>query len=362
MAFELGLKTWKLGFARDFSHPPIERHIAGGDTKALLEEIRRAKTDLGLPQEAPVVSCYEAGRDGFWLHRFLTAHQIDNLVVDPASLEVSRRARRAKSDRIDLRKLLTRLLRHLAGEPKVWSIVRVPSVEDEDARSLHRELRTLIKERTRSTNRIKGLLMNHGVRLEAIRSDFLEWLDAVRLWDGTALPRGVRSRIEREYERREMVHRQVRELEAERRWALRCEEGRALDQARQLATLRGIGAGGAWLTVREFFAWREFRNAKQLGALSGLAPSPFQSGEQDHEQGISQAGNRHVRGIAVELAWGWLRHQPQSTLSQWYERRFANGGPRARKVGIVAVARKLLIALWRFLETGVVPEGALLKA
>jgi transposase len=362
MAFELGLKTWKLGFARDFSHRPLERRIAGGDTKALMREIEGAKRELGLPPDAPVVSCYEAGRDGFWLHRFLIAQGIENLVVDPASLEVSRRARRAKSDRIDLRKLLTRLLRHLAGEPKVWSVVRVPSAEAEDARSLHRELRTLVKERTRSTNRIKGLLMNQGVRLEAIRGDFRTWLGTVRVWDGTALPAGVRSRIEREYARRQVVHEQIRALEAERRRALRGDRGRAQDQARQLATLRGIGAGGAWLLSREFFAWRAFRSGKEVGGLSGLAPSPFQSGEQDHEQGISRAGNRHVRSIAVELAWGWLRHQPESALTRWYQRRFAHGGPRARKVGIVAVARKLLIALWRFLETGAVPEGALLKA
>lgn len=361
LAFELGLKTWKLGFARDFSHPPLERRVAGGDTKALLGEIARAKQELGLPADTAVVSCYEAGRDGFWLHRFLKHQGVHNLVVDPASLEVSRRARRAKSDRIDLRKLLTALLRHLAGEPHVWSVVRVPSDEVEDARSLHRELRTLVKERTRSTNRIKGLLMNHGVRLEAIRPDFLDWLDRVRRWDGSPLPRGARQRIEREHTRRELVHRQILALEAERRRTLREEAEPALDQVRQLTTLRGIGEGSAWLTVREFFAWRHFRNAKEVGALAGLAPSPFQSGEEDREQGISRAGNRHVRGLAVEMAWGWLRHQPDSALTQWYERRFAHGGPRARKVGIVALARKLLIALWRYLETGVVPEGAELK-
>jgi transposase len=362
LAFELGKKTWKLGFAIGFSHKPHVLEMDGGDTAALLRAIEEARERFGLSADAPVTSCYEAGRDGFWLHRFLTAQGIRNLVVDSSSIEVNRKARRAKTDSVDVQQLLKLLIRHLGGEPKVWSIARVPSVSDEDARSLHRELRTLVKERSRSTNRIKGLLMNHGIRLESIRKDFLDWLERVRLWDGSCLPLGVRRRIEREYERRQMTHRQVLELEAQRRETIRKGEGRALEKVQQLLQLRGIGEGSAWLYVMEFFSWRDFQNAKEVGALAGLAPTPHQSGEEEKERGISKSGNRHVRGLAIEIAWGWLHYQPDSALTQWYRERFAKAGPRARKVGIVALARKLLIALWRYLETGALPEGARLKA
>jgi transposase len=361
LAFELGLETWKVGLVGGGSQPPRLREITGGDTRALLREVARAKRELGLPAHTPVVSCYEAGRDGFWLHRFLTHHGIRNHVVDSASIEVDRRARRAKSDRIDLRALLRLLRRFVSGERDVWSVVRVPTVADEDARSLHRELRTLVKERTRSTNRIRGLLMNHGLRLGRLGKDFRGWLERVRQWDGSPLPAGVRRRLAHEYARRALVEQQIHELEAQRRRALREEQGPALDQMRQLLQLRGIGEGSAWLYVREFFAWRRFRNRRQVAALAGLAPTPYQSGDENRDQGISKAGNRHVRSLAVEIAWGWLRYQPDSALSQWYQRRFAPAGPRARKVGIVALARKLLVALWRYLETGVIPDGAVLK-
>jgi transposase len=201
LAFELGLKTWKLGFARDFRDTPWIREVAGGDREALLQEIARAKRHFKLPSTARVIGRYEAGRDGFWLHHFLLSQGVQNLVVDSSSIEVERRARQAKTDSLDVGKLLTLLIRHVGGEPEVWSVVHMPTVKEEDARSVHRELRTLTKECTRSVNRIKGLLMTQGVRFESLRKDFVEWVGRVRLWDGSPLPPGLRQRLEREYER-----------------------------------------------------------------------------------------------------------------------------------------------------------------
>ena len=362
LAFELGVKKWRVGFATDFTRPARRCEIPGGDVKALQRELREAKRYFGLPPTSSVISCYEAGRDGFWLHRYLASQGVQNLVVDSSSIEVNRRRRRAKTDRLDVDKLLKLLIRHVGGEPAVWSIVHVPEAEVEDARSLHRELRTLAKEQTRSINRIKGLLMNHGVYVEKLGHNFLSWLGGVRLWDGSPLPAGVRGRIEREYERWQVAHQQRLVLEGERRVVLQHAKEDNVEKIRRLQQLRGIGSTSAWLYVREFFGWREFRNRREVGALAGLVPTPFQSGETQREQGIGKAGNRYVRGLAIEIAWGWLRHQPESALSRWYQRRFGGGGPRQRKIGIVALARKLLIALWRYVERGVVPEGARLKA
>jgi len=361
LAFELGQKTWKLGFAVGFTDRPWVREISGGDTRALIEEVKRAKRQLGLRPDAPVVSCYEAGRDGFWLHRFLVSIGIQSHVIDSSSIRVDRRARRIKTDRLDVCELLKMLVRFTAGEPKVWSVVHVPNLLDEDARARHRELRTLVKERTRCTNRIKGLLMNHGIRLSAVGRQFLPWLETARLWDGTPVPAGVRQRLTREYERRELAHRQILALETEQRVVVRTAKDKALAQIQQLADLRGIGTKSATVLAREFFAWRQFRSRRQVGALAGLTPGRFQSGDTDRDTGISKAGNRYVRAVAIELAWSWLRHQRNSTLSRWYERRFGRGSPRARKVGIVALARKLLIALWQYLDFDVMPEDARLK-
>jgi transposase len=311
---------------------------------------------------ARIASCYEAGRDGFWLHRFLRAHGIDNRIVDSASIEVNRRARRRKTDRLDAQKLLTMLLREALGENRVWSVVRVPSVKDEDARSLQREYRTLVKERTRSANRIQGLLASHGLAPDRIDAKLPEWIASVRLWDGSALPAGARARILREFERWTFTHKQVLAIEKERRDRMKNREEEGLEKVRRLYALRGIGEGAAWTYGLEFFSWRGFRNGKEVGALAGLTPTPHHSGDSEHELGISRAGNRWVRGLSIEIAWGWLRHQPDSALSRWYQERFARGGPRARKVGIVARARNLLVALWRYVETGVLPEGAELKA
>jgi len=296
-----------------------------------------------------------------WLHRHLLEERVENLVVDSASIEVNRRAKRAKTDRLDGGKLLIMLIRYDRGEKKVWSVLRVPSVEAEDNRHLHRQLMALKAERTRHTNRIQGLLVGQGVRM-SVGSDWVEELARVRLWNGSALPAGLRARLEREYVCLTFVDQHIQELETERREVLLTSNDPSLEQVRQLLRLRGIGANSAWLFVMEFFDWRDFHNRREVGRLAGLAPTPYQSGDEAREQGINKAGNSLVRAMAIEIAWSWLRHQPQSELSLWYQARFGHGSKRLRKIGIVALARKLLIALWRYLETGEIPAGAQLKA
>jgi transposase len=361
LAFELGSKEWKLGFSVGFGQRPRERTVSAGDLCGVRRELERAKSRFGLPMEAWVLSCYEAGRDGFWLHRYLVHLGVRNLVVDSSSVEVNRRARRAKTDRMDLGKLLSMLMRYDNGERKLWSVVRVPTVEQEDSRQLHRDLVALRGERTRHINRIKGLLASYGVRMRVDRG-FLDRLERVRLWDGSRVPFGLRRRLVREYERLEMVKGQIEQVEAERGDLVRTSGSQDVEKVRQLLDLRGIGINSAWLYVMEFFGWREFRNRREVGALAGLTPTPHQSGDEARERGISKAGNRYIRSMAIQIAWAWLRWQPQSQLSRWYEGRFGNGSPRLRRIGIVALARKLLVDLWRYLQHGVIPEGAQLKA
>jgi transposase len=361
LAFELGSKEWKLGFTVGFGQRPRERTVSAGDLAGVKREIERAKRRFGLSGEARVLSCYEAGRDGFWLHRYLVQLGVRDLVVDSSSIEVNRRAKRAKTDKMDLGKLLTMLMRYDQGERKVWSVVRVPTVEQEDSRQLHRDLVALRGERTRHINRIKGLLASYGVRMRVGRG-FLDRLETKRLWDGRPMPLGLRRRLVREYERLEVVKGQIEQVEAERGDLVRTSGSPDVEKVRQLLELRAIGINSAWLYVMEFFGWREFRNRREVGALAGLTPTPHQSGDEAWERGISKAGNRSIRSMAIQIAWAWLRWQPQSKLSRWYEGRFGNGSPRLRRIGIVALARKLLVDLWRYLEHGVIPEGAELKA
>lgn len=357
MAFELGEGKWKLGFTTGLGQKPREREVVARDMECVDREIAAAKERFGLPGDTTVVACYEAGRDGFWLHRCLRSRSVENAIVDSSSIRVDRRQRRAKTDRLDLHELLKMLVRWHLGERDVWQVVHVPTVAEEDARQLQRELETLRAEQTGHTNRIKGLLVTCGVKMTVDRH-FPRRLKDVRLWDGSALPSDLHHRLLREFERMQVVNRQVRELEKERAQRLRKDETDVgVIQSRQLLRLKGIGINSAYLYTREFFAWRKIRNRREVGALAGLTGSPYCSGMLDHEQGISKAGNRRVRALAIEIAWGWLFYQPQSGLSQWYERRFAHGGKRLRRIGIVAVARKLLVALWRYLESGVPPEG-----
>lgn len=360
LAFELSNHNWKLGFALGIAQRPRERNINAGDLTALMSEITAAKKRFSLPVDAPVKSCYEAGRDGFWIHRYLRASGIENLIVDSSSIEVNRRHRRAKTDRMDVNKLLGMLIRYHDGDRKVWHVVNVPSAEEEDCRHLHREMLSSKRDRTRHINRIKGLLKGQGVDLKPGK-EFLKKLEEVRLWDGSKLGTELIARIRREYERLQLVEMQIKELERERVEAIRHSSRPEVEQVRNLLHLNGIGLNSAWLFTMEFFAWRKFRNRKEVGALAGLTPTPSQSGGSYREQGISKAGNRYIRAMAIEIAWGWLRYQPESELTKWYEKRFGQGSSRMRRIGIVALARKLLITLWRYLETGVIPEGAILK-
>jgi len=360
IAIELSNESWKLGFSIGFGQQPRLRNLASRDLAGLIKEICLAKERFGLLESTPVLSCYEAGRDGFWLHRFLQKQGVTNLVVDSASIEVNRRKRRAKTDRMDVGKLLTMLIRYNQGEKKVWSIVHVPTPEEEDQRQLHRELMSMRAERTHHINRIKGLLASQGVAL-SIKKDFLSCLDGVRLWDGSKLPTDLRAAIEREYARCQLVKLQIDQLERSREEALRTSRVPAVEQVRKLLRIRAIGMNAAWAYVMEFFSWCGFHNRREVGSLAGLTPTPYQSGESAREQGISKAGNRRIRTMAIEIAWCWLRYQPESQLSRWYHERFAQGGNRARRIGIVALARKLLIELWKYLETGIPPQGACLK-
>jgi len=361
MAFELSGTKWKLAF----SDGDRVRHqvIDAGATLELHDGIEAVRRRFGLPSNSPVVSCYEAGRDGFWLHRYLDSCGIVNVVVDSSSIEVNRRKRRAKTDRLDAGSLVRMLMRFCAGERRLWSVVRVPSVEQEDARHLHRELETLRDERTMHRNRMRSLLKLHGIELgNPSRKDFASYIEAIRLWDGTMVPGELRARLIREHERLRCVEEQIRTLEKEQRERIRRADTDSDRRVAQLMSLCGIGITSAWVFEKEFFGWRNFGNRREVGGCAGLTPTPYDSGETRREQGISKAGNWRIRKLIVEIGWYWLRYQPNSELSRWFNERFANGGKRMRRIGIVALARKLLIALWRFRTHGLIPEGARLKA
>ena len=362
VAFELGWSQWKLAFASAAADAPRLRSLGARQLAAVLQEIARAKQRFGLPPEARVYCCYEAGRDGFWLHRWLEAQGLHNVVVDAASIETKRRKRRAKSDSLDAAKLVRMLLRYHGGEKKVWGVVQVPTVADEDRRQLHRDLLELKAERTQHVNRLKGLLAGCGLAVVRLGDDFPAVLAGLRQWDGTPVPQELHRRLLREFERWTLADRQARDLDNERARKIRSPETFAVEKVRKLLDLGGIGENSAWLFVMEFFAWRQIKNRRELGALAGLTPTPYQSGDSEREQGISKAGNARLRTMAIEIAWGWLRYQPESELSRWYRRRFGEGNTRLRKVGVVALARKLLVALWKYLEHDELPAGAVVSS
>ena len=314
LAFELSQKQWKLGFTIGIAQRPRIRNIMARDLQALEHEIQAARQRFGLPGDAPVLSCYEAGRDGFWIHRYLATNGIQNLVVDPASIEVSRRARRRKTDKLDVTKLVAMLIRYHSGERKVWRVVHVPSRQAEDARQLHRELLTLKTERTRHINRIKGLLISQGVSVP-VRTNLPDLLESIRLWDGSQFPEALGMRLQREYQRWLFVNQQIDQLRAQREELLKTSQQPSVEQVRQLMRFKGIGINSAWLFVMEFFSWRDFRNRREVGACAGLTNAPYQSGDTNKDQGIEKAGNRFIRAMAIEIAWSWLRNQPESKLS-----------------------------------------------
>jgi transposase len=361
VALELSKAKWLAGL-----HSPtddkISRHtIAGGDAPALLAliEAARRRVEASLGGEVRVVTCYEAGYDGFWLHRLLVAHGIANQVIDPASLLVNRRARRRKTDRIDLAGLLRTLMAWHRGEPQVCSMVRVPSPEEEDQRRRGRERERLVKERVQHLGRVKGLLMTQGIRdFQPARRGWRERLEALRTGDGRPLPGCLKAAIARECRRLALVDEMLGELERERDAA---SDGEAPRQAALLTKLRGIGPTSAHLLAGEV-SHRDFADRRQVAAYLGLEPSPWQSGQVDQDQGISKAGNRRARRVAIELAWLWLQHQPDSGLSRWFKDRVGAAKGRVRRIMPVALARKLIVALWRYLASGVVPEGASMRA
>ncbi len=360
LAFELGNTKWKLAFS-DGERVRYVSVVARG-LKQLREEIEKARKRFRLIEGVRVLSCYEAGRDGFWLHRYLVSEGIENRVVDSSSIEVNRRKRRAKTDRLDAGKLVEMLRRYEGGERRVWSVVRVPSMEEEDGRQLDREWEALNGERTRHRSRILSLLIQQGIyERDPSRKSFLRDLDEMGTWEGKKLSGDLKERLVREYERLQKVEEQRKELARGREEKV--EEGviEGTEKVKQLRKLYGVGKISSWMLVMELFRWRRFQNRQEVGAIAGLAPTPYDSGGGQREQGISKAGSWRVRKISVELAWAWLRFQGRSKMSRWFGERFGMGGGRMRRIGIVALARRLLVALWRYLEFGVIPEGARLR-
>ena len=363
LVFELSKAHWKLGVMLPGS-PKLSRYtIDGGDLKALAARLAdiRAKAGRG-GKPVRVLSCFEAGLDGHWLHRWLTDQGVVSYEVDPSSIEVNRRARRVKTDNIDLDKIMRTFLAYLRGEPRVCSMVRVPSVDDEDRKRRTRESDRLKKERNAHTNRIKGLLQGQGIRdVMPLKSGFLASLDKMRTGDGRVLPPRLKQEIVREYERLGLVNKQMQVLERADVADLRSPaKGSHAAKIAQLMDLKSIGPVGGPTLVNEAL-YRDFNNRRQVGSYFGLTGTPYDSGASRREQGISKAGNKRARKIAVELAWLWLQHQPDSELSQWFRKRVGDVKGRIRRITIVAVARKLMIALWRFVTTGLVPTGAMLK-
>ncbi len=360
MAMELSNSKWKLGFGNGAKLR--RKSIAARDRERLLEEVALAKAKLKLPEGAQVVCCFEAGRDGHWIYRWLESEGFEVLEIDSSSIETARGRKHVKTDRVDVEKLLDLLIRyHCFGLRKAFRVVRVPSESAEAGQRLHREDEYLLKQRTRISNRIKGLLVAQGLIEVPLSGDFAAWLDQARVWNGAGLSAQLKRELCRLHAQYAVFDRQLRELADVYAEELLADTPLA-EKRRRLESLKSMGPKTSRVLSAEVFGWRTFANTKQVGAFAGLTPTPSQSGDSDTEQGISKAGNRRVRRVMIELAWLWLRWQPDSDLSQWFNRRFAHGSKRMRRIGIVALARKLLIALWRYVEQGVIPEGAVLKA
>jgi transposase len=359
VALELGKKDWKLAMTSAFGIEPWLRTVASGDLRAVARVLEDGRRRWGLLATARVVSCYEAGRDGFWIHRALTALGVANRVVDSASIEVNRRARRAKTDRLDALKLVRMLVRVCCGERGVWSEVRVPTVTAEAARQVSRERTALTQDQTRLVNQMRGWLATWGTTLPARRRG--AWWTRVRDWAGAALPAEVQARLARAEQRLAGIATQIDELETQQQAVVTAAAPAGAPTAlRQLVQLKGVATTSASVLLDEGLIWRAFRNRREIGGLLGFAPTPYASGESEREQGISRAGNVRLQAVAIQLAWNWVRWQPQSALTHWYQTNFGKG-KRARRIGIVAVARKLVIALWRYVTTGIVPSGAIVK-
>ena len=358
MAMELSNKKWKLGFGNGVK--TRRKSIEARNRAQLLEEVSLAKRKLGLAAEAKVICCFEAGRDGHWIHRWLSSAGFEVLEIDSSSIETARR-KHVKTDRVDVEKLLDLLLRYCLGFRQAFRVVRVPSETAEAGQRLHREDEYLISQRTRISNRIKGLLVTQGIAELSLKGDFAARLERLERWDGQGVSAELKTELHRMHAQYRLYEEQLSEVA--RAYAAELASDTAVAKTRRrLETLKSIGPKTSRVVSAEVFAWRTFNNAKEVGGMSGLTSTPAQSGDEHREQGISKAGNKRVRRVMIELAWLWLTWQPDSDLSRWYRRRFAHGSRRMRRIGIVALARKLLIALWRYVEFGEIPAGAVLKA
>jgi transposase len=342
-----------------------KRSVPAGDIAALLARFSELKQKAlaRTGKSFPIVAIQEAGLDGFWLHRLMQSEGIESHVVDPASIATSRRRRRAKTDRIDGEALLRALLAYKRGEPRVCAMVKAPTPEEEDRRRLCRERKVLIAERVKHVNRVKGLLFSQGISgYEPLRRDRRQRLDELTTGDGRPLPTHLKTQISRELDRLELLLDQIKAAEAERDALIAAQQAAAPAPAgRMLLEIKGVGtefAANLWLEA----LFRHFDNRRQLASYAGLAPTPWQSGSVDREQGVSKAGNPRLRTTLIQLAWLWLRHQPQSALTLWFKERVNRNGGRMKKTTIVALARKLLVALWKYVTAGVVIKGAVMKA
>jgi transposase len=364
VSLELSRSSWVMTSLSPGKGEKMSKHsVDSGDVTRLLSHFKtlRATAQARTGKSFPTVVIYEAGLDGFWIHRVLQQEGIESHVVDAASVLTSRRRRKAKTDRIDGEALLRTLLAYKRGEPRVCAMARPPSPDEEDRRRLCRERKTLVAERVAHVNRIKGLLFAQGISdYEPRRRDRRERLEQLTTGDGRPLPAHLKAQIGRELDRLELTLQQLKAVEAERDALLAPEGEAAPAPVAALAGLRGIGPEFAAVLWLECF-FRRFGNRRQVAAYAGLAPTPWQSGSVAHEQGVSQSGNPKLRGTMIQLAWLWLRHQPTSALSRWFQERVKQNGGRGKKAAIVALARKLLVALWQFVSSGVVIEGAVMK-
>jgi transposase len=363
LAIELSATSWLIASRQPTSEKIGIHRIDAGDCDALLtliEELRR-KATVKLNEEVIVASCFEAGRDGFWLHRLLLAHGIINHVVEPTSILVNRRARRAKTDRLDAQGLLRALVAIFKGDHDVCRFVNVPSVEEEDAKRPHREREHLVQERVRIENRIEALLTTQGILKRPSLRSWDSDMENMRSGDGRAIPPLLRAELDRLHRRLVMTLDMIREIETERERVLESNDDRVSRMVRALQRIRGIGHNFAAVLTREVF-YRSFENRRQIASYLGLTPTPFQSGGMDRDRSISRSGNGRARKTLIQLAWLWLRYQPDSSLARWFRERVGSLQGRTRRIAIVAMARKLLIAIWRFTSHGIVPDGAVIAA
>jgi transposase len=364
ISLELSRSKWLITSLSPGAAEKMSKYMSpGGNINALLERFRglQEKARVRTGQWYPVIVIQEAGLDGFWIHRALLAERIESYVVDPASIATSRRRRRAKTDRIDGEALVRALLAYKRNEPRVCAMVRVPTPEEEDRRRLSRERKSLINERVRHVNRIKGLLFSQGVSdYQPLRRDRRQLLNELRTGNGRELPQNLKAQISRELDRLDVLLEHIRTVEVELRQTTAAAAG-TTPIPKMLLSLKGIGEEFATVLWAEGL-YRHFDNRRQVAAYAGLAPTPWQSGTVDREQGVSKAGNPRLRTALIQLAWLWTRHQPGSALTQWFLMRVQASGGRFKKTIVVALARKLVVALWKYVTSGVIIEGAVLKA